>query len=473
MGNYCIVISGEVTWGPGPLPERMTLDDGTTRTSLDELTAEELLAINLWPVTETVPSYDQNSQRLAFPPTLTVDTDHVNAVYTVENLPSPSAQEARTVAKKERGMAAWTVLATALDVPLKINDLDLARRIKAATAADETFPVEVEGETLVLTPAEIAAMAKDARMVYIDNGGDFETLEDPAPTGIDFTLQFEFHPGSNGDYLPACIVRLIRAQWHTTGYDLPPTANFQLSVVHDGYPMYDFKYVGDWCVTDGYERPDLTATRIWMAGTEGCTLPAGVTNIATLPFSATSVPIFSTASGDTFTSHFTWAPSTAVTKVVRVISYNLAICCPANLCLNNLPTDEKVNSSLQLAQGWPSWDPANWSAYFMGASTQASYCQYYAEYDGIDGHHYQLGTQHSWQGLSYPPPDLSYMGGASWPSGSNPATHLVTVSCNYMGGATAEVWLAYGENNSSRKIAEIDPPEAPTWDVYGADFSCT
>ena len=67
------------------LPFRITLADGTTRTSLSELSAAQLAEIGVYPVVGDAPEYDASTQRLVGP-TLALDGDHVTATWTVEGL---------------------------------------------------------------------------------------------------------------------------------------------------------------------------------------------------------------------------------------------------------------------------------------------------------------------------------------------------------------------------------------------------
>ena len=71
------------------LPFRVTLADGTTRTSLSELSAAQLAEIGVYPVVGNQPEHDPSTQRLVGP-TLVLDGDHVTATWTVESL---SAEE--------------------------------------------------------------------------------------------------------------------------------------------------------------------------------------------------------------------------------------------------------------------------------------------------------------------------------------------------------------------------------------------
>ena len=88
------------------LPFRITLADGTTRTSLSELSAAQLVEIGVYPVVGEPPEYDASTHRLVGP-ALTLDGDHVTATWTVENL---SAEEiaailATSKAAKKAGIA--------------------------------------------------------------------------------------------------------------------------------------------------------------------------------------------------------------------------------------------------------------------------------------------------------------------------------------------------------------------------------
>ena len=71
------------------LPFRVSLADGSTRTSLSELSAAQLAEIGVYPVVGTAPEHDPSTQRLVGP-SLALDGDHVAALWTVESL---SAEE--------------------------------------------------------------------------------------------------------------------------------------------------------------------------------------------------------------------------------------------------------------------------------------------------------------------------------------------------------------------------------------------
>lgn len=89
---YAQILNGSMTTFDA-LPFRVTLADGSTRTSLSELSAAQLAEIGVYPVVGTAPEYDPSTQRLVGP-TLALDEDHVNATWTVESL---SAEEIAAV----------------------------------------------------------------------------------------------------------------------------------------------------------------------------------------------------------------------------------------------------------------------------------------------------------------------------------------------------------------------------------------
>ena len=89
---YAQIVNGSITVFD-TLPFRVTLADGSTRTSLSELSASQLAEIGVYPVVGTAPEYDASTQRLVGP-SLALDGDHVDATWTVESL---SAEEIATI----------------------------------------------------------------------------------------------------------------------------------------------------------------------------------------------------------------------------------------------------------------------------------------------------------------------------------------------------------------------------------------
>ena len=80
------------------LPFRVSLADGSTRTSLSELSASQLAEIGVYPVVGTAPEHDPNTQRLVGP-SLVLDGDHVTATWEVESLSAEEIAAILAVAK--------------------------------------------------------------------------------------------------------------------------------------------------------------------------------------------------------------------------------------------------------------------------------------------------------------------------------------------------------------------------------------
>ncbi len=78
---YSLVVNN-IPGMPGPLPDRLRLPDGMTRTSLNELTFEQLNAIGIYLAQEVRPAYTPETQYLSGP-TLSFDGTIVTATYTV------------------------------------------------------------------------------------------------------------------------------------------------------------------------------------------------------------------------------------------------------------------------------------------------------------------------------------------------------------------------------------------------------
>ena len=94
---YAQILNGSITTFD-MLPFRVSLADGTTRTSLSELSAAQLAAIGVYPVVGEPPEYDASTQRLVGP-TLVLDGDHVDATWTVESLGAEEIAGILAVAK--------------------------------------------------------------------------------------------------------------------------------------------------------------------------------------------------------------------------------------------------------------------------------------------------------------------------------------------------------------------------------------
>lgn len=72
---------------PAPLPKRVRLADGLTRTSLEDLSNEELAALGIYPVIEVRPTLGENE--VFGQPTLELVDGVVTATYPVETIDPP------------------------------------------------------------------------------------------------------------------------------------------------------------------------------------------------------------------------------------------------------------------------------------------------------------------------------------------------------------------------------------------------
>ena len=94
---YAQIVNGSMTTFD-VLPFRVSLADGSTRTSLSELSASQLAEIGVYPVVGTAPEHDPSTQRLVGP-SLVLDGDHVDATWTVEDLSAEEVAEILAGAK--------------------------------------------------------------------------------------------------------------------------------------------------------------------------------------------------------------------------------------------------------------------------------------------------------------------------------------------------------------------------------------
>lgn len=100
------------------LPERITLADGFTRTSLADMSAAKLREVGLYPVVGEQPEYNQFIQRLVGP-TLELVGDVVEATWTVEDLPPEEAAERLEAAKASKCSEIETAFAQAVSVGIE------------------------------------------------------------------------------------------------------------------------------------------------------------------------------------------------------------------------------------------------------------------------------------------------------------------------------------------------------------------
>jgi hypothetical protein len=77
--QYSVVTNG-VPSIPGSLPLSITIEGGFTRTSLEQLSTQELIALGVYPVTDSIPSYNTETEELVLE-SLIVRTSDVLATY--------------------------------------------------------------------------------------------------------------------------------------------------------------------------------------------------------------------------------------------------------------------------------------------------------------------------------------------------------------------------------------------------------
>lgn len=110
-GTLCLMAS---------LPSRLRLPDGTTRTSLNELTPEQLAGIGIYPTTEVKPEYATATQYLG-EPKLAFDGTTVTATYPVVDKSKEQVAlelaEAKTAKIAELAQARWEQETGGLTLP--------------------------------------------------------------------------------------------------------------------------------------------------------------------------------------------------------------------------------------------------------------------------------------------------------------------------------------------------------------------
>lgn len=155
------------------LPFRVTLADGTTRTSLSELSAAQLAEIGVYPVVGTAPEYDAGTQRLVGP-TLALDGDHVNATWEIESLSAEEIAEilAATKSAKKQEIAAARYAAEIAGVAVggatvrtdrESQALITGAALKATQDAEYTCTWKAESGFVSLNAATIIAVADAVR----------------------------------------------------------------------------------------------------------------------------------------------------------------------------------------------------------------------------------------------------------------------------------------------------------------------
>ena len=168
------------------LPFRVTLADGSTRTSLSELSASQLAEIGVYPVVGTAPEHDASTQRLVGPP-LTLDGDHVDATWTVEDL---SAEEiaailaaAKTAKKSEIAAARYaaeiagvTVSGVVVRTDRESQALITGAALKATQDGTYSCTWKAESGFVTLDASTIIAVA-DAVRTHVQTCFDAEAAK--------------------------------------------------------------------------------------------------------------------------------------------------------------------------------------------------------------------------------------------------------------------------------------------------------
>ena len=180
------------------LPFRITLSDGSTRTSLSELSAAQLAGIGVYPVVGNQPEYDPYTQRLVGP-SLVLDGDHATATWTVESLSAEEAAErleAAKAAKRAEIAAARFAAETggvvvggiAIRTDRESQAMITGAALKAMQDPDYSCKWKTENGFVELSAAQILAIA-DAVRAHVQSCFDHEAslaaVIDAAETGAE------------------------------------------------------------------------------------------------------------------------------------------------------------------------------------------------------------------------------------------------------------------------------------------------
>ena len=182
---YCQIKGSEYVMF-GTLPFRVALADGTTRTSLSELSSAQLAEIGVYPVVGVAPEHDPSTQRLVGP-TLVLDGDHVDATWTVESLSAEEIAEilaaAKTAKKSEIAAARYaaeiagvTVGGVVVRTDRESQALITGAALKAMQDSEYTCKWKTENGFLELTAVQILAIA-DAVRAHVQTCFDAEAAK--------------------------------------------------------------------------------------------------------------------------------------------------------------------------------------------------------------------------------------------------------------------------------------------------------
>ena len=182
---YAQILNGSMTTFDA-LPFRVTLADGTTRTSLSELSAAQLAEIGVYPVVGTAPEYDASTQRRVGP-TLALDGDHVDATWEIESLSAEEIAEilAATKSAKKAEIAAARYAAEIAGVAVggvtvrtdrESQALITGAALKATQDAAYSCTWKAESGFVTLDSATIIAVA-DAVRTHVQGCFDLEAAK--------------------------------------------------------------------------------------------------------------------------------------------------------------------------------------------------------------------------------------------------------------------------------------------------------
>lgn len=155
------------------LPFRVTLADGSTRTSLSELSAAQLAAIDVYPVVGEPPGYDASTQRLTGP-ALALDGDHVAATWTIERLSAEEVAEILVGAKSAKIaeiQAASNAAIAALEAGYTVGEVQSFEQQRRGAADILAGNTETEDAQYVAALAAARAAAGDSSITALELAG--------------------------------------------------------------------------------------------------------------------------------------------------------------------------------------------------------------------------------------------------------------------------------------------------------------
>ena len=170
------------------LPFRVSLTDGTTRTSLSELSAAQLAEIGVYPVVGIAPEYDASTQRLVGP-TLVLDGDHVNATWELESL---SAEEIAAVLDAAKAAKIAEIWAASNAATMALESGYTQGEVKSFDRQRQGA-LDILAENTTTADAQYVAALAAARAAAGDSGCTTawlaQQIKDNADTAAAYTIQ--------------------------------------------------------------------------------------------------------------------------------------------------------------------------------------------------------------------------------------------------------------------------------------------